>query len=112
MGIQYHGATVESIPKRRELRVMSEIGSFQNGCFFWAARPLRMVDWEERIALKYRPMAMKEITRYPDPILRKTADGLEKVTDDVVKLCRDMIETMRRLTGQALRPIRSGWPSG
>jgi peptide deformylase len=35
-----------------------------------------------------------EIKKYPDSVLRKKAEGVEKITEDVIKLSQDMIETM------------------
>src|SRR3989338_1538038 len=43
-----------------------------------------------------------KITRYPNPILRKTAKAVKKVTPEIIKLIDDMIETMHAAPGVGL----------
>lgn len=53
-------------------------------------------------------MALKEIKIYPDPVLRKTAATVEKVDDHIVKLARDMMETMQLANGAGLAANQVG----
>src|SRR4029453_7593762 len=47
-------------------------------------------------------MAVLEIVKHPDPILRKRAKPLTQVTDATRRLIDDMIETMRAAPGLGL----------
>ena len=53
-------------------------------------------------------MALKEIKIYPDPVLRKVADRIEKIDDEIVKLSQDMTETMRLANGIGLAANQVG----
>lgn len=39
-------------------------------------------------------MAILEVLQYPDPRLRRRAEPIEKITDDIRQLAADMLETM------------------
>lgn len=39
-------------------------------------------------------MAILEIKKYPDPVLRKKAEEIKEITPEIRELSRDMIETM------------------
>ena len=47
-------------------------------------------------------MAISEIVKYGDPILRKKSEPIKEITDDVVKLANDMLETMYAAPGVGL----------
>jgi peptide deformylase len=53
-------------------------------------------------------MALKEIKVYPDPILRKVASRIDKITDEVMGLSRDMLETMVMAHGAGLAANQVG----
>lgn len=53
---------------------------------------------------------MLEIKKYPDPVLRKIAKPIDVVTDDIIKLSMDMIETMRLSRGAGLAANQVGVP--
>jgi peptide deformylase len=53
-------------------------------------------------------MALKEIKIYPDPVLRKTTKVVERVTDEIVRLSDDMVETMRLSNGAGLAANQVG----
>ena len=53
-------------------------------------------------------MALKEIRVYPDPILRKVASRIDRITDDVMDLSRDMVETMVMAHGAGLAANQVG----
>jgi peptide deformylase len=55
-------------------------------------------------------MALIEIRTFPDPILRKLARPVENVTDEILKLSEDMIETMRLSNGAGLAANQVGVP--
>lgn len=55
-------------------------------------------------------MALIEIRTFPDPILRKLAKPVENVTDEILKLSGDMIETMRLSNGAGLAANQVGFP--
>lgn len=44
-------------------------------------------------------MAILEIVTYPDPILRTVCDPVESITDDIVELIDNMVETMYAFPG-------------
>ncbi len=47
-------------------------------------------------------MAKLDIKIYPDPVLKKKAKSVKKITEDMRKLAYDMIETMRSNNGVGL----------
>ena len=47
-------------------------------------------------------MAILEIKKYPDPILRKKCNEVKEVTQEIKKLSWDMIETMEAAPGSGL----------
>ena len=47
-------------------------------------------------------MAILEIVKYGDPILRKKTQSITKITDDVIQLAEDMLETMYAAPGVGL----------
>ena len=47
-------------------------------------------------------MALKEIVKIPDPVLRKTCQPLDGITSDLSKLMDDMLETMYDAPGIGL----------
>ncbi|MDD5009496.1 MAG: peptide deformylase, partial [Syntrophorhabdaceae bacterium] len=55
-------------------------------------------------------MALIEIRTFPDPILRKLAKPVKNVTDEILKLSEDMIETMRLSNGAGLAANQVGIP--
>lgn len=55
-------------------------------------------------------MALLEIRKYPDPILRMKATEIESINKDIRKLCADMIETMFFWNGAGLAANQVGIP--
>ena len=55
-------------------------------------------------------MALREILEYPDPRLREVAKPVDKVTDEIKKLCEDMAETMYDAPGVGLAATQIGVP--
>jgi peptide deformylase len=55
-------------------------------------------------------MAFIEIRTFPDPVLRKLARPVENVTDEILRLSEDMIETMRLSNGAGLAANQVGIP--
>ncbi|OPX95783.1 MAG: Peptide deformylase 1 [Syntrophorhabdus sp. PtaU1.Bin002] len=53
-------------------------------------------------------MAYREIKTYPDPVLRKVCAPVNEITEDVVKLCNDMAETMYLAQGAGLAANQVG----
>ncbi|MBI4523548.1 MAG: peptide deformylase [Deltaproteobacteria bacterium] len=53
-------------------------------------------------------MAVREILKYPDPVLRKVALPVERVTDATVRLVHDMVETMYAAPGVGLAAPQIG----
>jgi len=53
-------------------------------------------------------MAILEILKYPDPRLSKPARPVENITDDVVRLINDMLETMYAAPGVGLAANQVG----
>ena len=53
-------------------------------------------------------MAIIEICKYPNPILKQVAEPIEEVTDEVRKLAEDMIETMFDAPGAGLAAPQVG----
>lgn len=55
-------------------------------------------------------MAILEIRKYPDPILRKKATEIESISKDIRKLSADMVETMFFWGGAGLAANQVGIP--
>jgi peptide deformylase len=55
-------------------------------------------------------MAFIKIKTYPDPVLRKKAVAIKRVTDEIIRLSGDMIETMRLSNGAGLAANQVGVP--
>ncbi|OPY71866.1 MAG: Peptide deformylase [Syntrophorhabdus sp. PtaU1.Bin058] len=55
-------------------------------------------------------MAFIEIRTFPDPVLRKIAEPVKNVTEEILKLSGDMIETMRLSNGAGLAANQVGVP--
>ncbi len=55
-------------------------------------------------------MTYLEIKTYPDPVLRKVCDPVKNVTDELLTLCDNMVETMRLAQGAGLAAIQVGLP--
>jgi len=53
-------------------------------------------------------MALLEIKKYPDPILKKKCQEVEEVTPEIKKLIEDMIETMEKNDGVGLAAPQVG----
>lgn len=53
-------------------------------------------------------MATKEIIIYPDPVLRKKSEPVEKIDHDIEQLIEDMTETMYASRGIGLAAIQIG----
>lgn len=51
-----------------------------------------------------------EIKTYPDPVLRKVCDPVKNVTDELLALCDNMVETMRLAQGAGLAANQVGMP--
>lgn len=55
-------------------------------------------------------MALRNIVVYPDPVLRKPAETVDDVTDDLIRLAEDMVETMTLARGAGLAAVQVGIP--
>jgi peptide deformylase len=55
-------------------------------------------------------MAVREIKTYQDPVLRQNATVIENVTDDLIVLAGDMVETMQSANGAGLAATQVGVP--
>ena len=53
-------------------------------------------------------MSLREVITYPNPILRKKSEVVEKVNDDLKQLVEDMTETMYASHGIGLAAIQIG----
>ncbi|HOK00448.1 MAG TPA: peptide deformylase [Candidatus Pacearchaeota archaeon] len=53
-------------------------------------------------------MALLEIKKYPDPILKKKSYEVEKITDEIKKLIEDMAETMKKNNGVGIAAPQVG----
>jgi peptide deformylase len=58
--------------------------------------------------MKLIVMAILEILKYPDPILKKAAPPVEAVTAETVRLIEDMVETMYQSPGVGLAAPQVG----
>ena len=47
-------------------------------------------------------MAILEIVKYGDPVLRKKTEPISEITDDIIRLAEDMLETMYDAPGVGL----------
>ena len=56
------------------------------------------------------PMALREIRKYPDAVLRKKTAPVETVDDDISRLIDDMVETMHAAPGVGLAANQVGVP--
>jgi len=64
---------------------------------------------DPRKALTYlNPMAIREILKLPDPLLKKVSKSLDKVTPEILKLMDDMLETMYAAPGIGLAAVQIG----
>jgi peptide deformylase len=55
-------------------------------------------------------MAILEIRKYPDPVLRKKATIVREITDDILRLSNEMIDTMKARGGIGLAANQVGFP--
>lgn len=55
-------------------------------------------------------MALREIRKFPDPVLRKKTDRVEKIDSSLERLIDDMIETMHAAPGVGLAANQVGVP--
>jgi peptide deformylase len=55
-------------------------------------------------------MAIREIIKLPDPLLKKVSKPVDKVTPDILKLMDDMLETMYAAPGIGLAAVQIGVP--
>ena len=53
-------------------------------------------------------MAFIEIRTFPDPVLRKLTQPVDNITDEILKLSEDMIETMKLSNGAGLAANQVG----
>ena len=54
-------------------------------------------------------MATLDLTKFPDPVLRKRAEPVQEITPDVLSLIEDMIETMYESVGVGLAAPQVGF---
>lgn len=47
-------------------------------------------------------MAILEIKKYPEPTLRKKSEEVKEITQEIKKLCQDMVETLKTVKGTGL----------
>jgi len=55
-------------------------------------------------------MAILDIKTFPDPVLRQTAAGIDDVTGEIVKLSKNMVDTMVAARGAGLAANQVGEP--
>jgi peptide deformylase len=55
-------------------------------------------------------MALLDICTYPDPVLRKKAQPVENIDEDLLQLIEDMVETMHHAPGIGLAANQVGRP--
>lgn len=53
-------------------------------------------------------MAVREIVKYPDPVLRESTVEVKDITDDVRQLVRDLTDTMYAQNGAGIAAIQIG----
>ena len=56
------------------------------------------------------PMAIREIKKYPDPVLRKKTAAIGGIDDNLCRLIDDMVETMHAAPGVGLAANQVGVP--
>ena len=56
------------------------------------------------------PMAIREINKFPDPVLRKKTAAVGAIDDDLCRLIDDMVETMHAAPGVGLAANQVGVP--
>lgn len=56
------------------------------------------------------PMAIREINKFPDPVLRNKTAVVGAIDDDLCRLIDDMVETMRAAPGVGLAANQVGVP--
>jgi len=56
------------------------------------------------------PMAIREIKKFPDPVLRKKTDAVGAIDENLCRLIDDMVETMRAAPGVGLAANQVGVP--
>jgi len=56
------------------------------------------------------PMAIREIKKFPDPVLRRKTAVVETIDSDLCRLIDDMVETMRAAPGVGLAANQVGVP--
>ena len=56
------------------------------------------------------PMAIREIKKFPDPVLRKKTAAVGAIDDDLCRLIDDMVETMHAAPGVGLAANQVGVP--
>lgn len=54
-------------------------------------------------------MAILEIKKYPDPILRKKTHPVREISDEILRISKDMIETMKAKGGIGLAANQVGF---
>lgn len=54
------------------------------------------------------PMSVLNIFKYPDPILKRKAEPVTEITDDILRLIDDMVETMYEAPGVGLAAPQVG----
>ena len=57
-----------------------------------------------------RAMALREIKKYPDPVLKKKTAPVGAINDDLCRLIDDMVETMHAAPGVGLAANQVGIP--
>lgn len=60
--------------------------------------------------LKIRAMAIRQIRKYPDPVLKKAATSIPEISEEICTLADDMLETMRAAHGIGLAANQVGIP--
>lgn len=55
-------------------------------------------------------MPLREIRKFPDPVLRRKTDRVEKIDEQIERLIDDMIETMHEAPGVGLAANQVGVP--
>jgi peptide deformylase len=55
-------------------------------------------------------MAIREIIKLPDPLLKKVSKPVDKITPEILKLMDDMLETMYSAPGIGLAAVQIGVP--
>ncbi len=53
-------------------------------------------------------MPLKEIIRYPDPVIRKKSEFVEEVNEEIKQLIKDMTDTMYASSGVGLAAVQIG----